>query len=58
MRTKKRDLQKVSEDIREEYTEWVNITILLEEVVEILKVSKALWYTQQRAVLSNEPRGK
>jgi hypothetical protein len=39
-RTRRRNLQKVGDDVRDEYVEWVNITILLEEVVEILKVSK------------------
>jgi hypothetical protein len=45
------NLQEVGDDVGEEDAERVNIAILLEEVIEILKVSKRLWYTQQRSVL-------
>jgi len=38
--TVRRNVQEVSDDVGEEYAERMNITILLEEIVEILKVSK------------------
>ena len=38
--TERRNVQEVSDDVGEEYAEGMDITILLEEVVEILKVSK------------------
>jgi hypothetical protein len=46
------NLQEVSEDIGDKDAERIYIAIFLEEMVQILELRKRLWYTQQRAVLS------
>jgi hypothetical protein len=38
--------QEVSEDVRDEDAERIYVAVLLEEIVEILKVGKRLWYPQ------------
>jgi len=32
--------EEVSDDVREEYAERINITVLLEEIIEVLEMSK------------------